>query len=251
MTKIKENISCSVQILRELLDGNEVGINENKELYNSFITDSEVEECLYLICEELALELYHYEDALFLSPGVQNKVFGYSNDEFKKRMKYSFDNMGMYTSYFVMMTIVTMFYRESDYDTHVTRINRKEILSKVNEKMEALTDVENLAEISSDLSYNFDEISKRWKTMRKFNLKGDKADALEASDRGKNNQYAFINTVCNFMEQEGLVRIDKNMDSILPQKRFKAIVYNYFQNRDSRNKVYDFVKSLSESEGEF
>jgi len=142
MTKIKENISYSVRILGELLAGNEVGADANKELYNSFITDTEVEEYLYLICEKFSLELYHYEDALFLSPGVQNKVFGYTNDEFKKEMKYSFDNMEMYTSYFVMMTIVTMFYKESDYDTHVRRVNINDILAKVNEKMEALKSVQ-------------------------------------------------------------------------------------------------------------
>lgn len=250
MTKAKENISSSVRILGELLSGNEVGTDENKELYNSFITDTEIEEYLHLICEELSLELYHYEDALYLSPGVQNKVFGYSNDEYKKRLKYNFDNMDMYTSYFVMMTVVTMFYKESDYDTHVRRLSINDILAKVNEKIEALTNVDDLAEISSDMSYNFDEISKRWRSMRKFSLKGDDANTPEASDRGKSNQYAFVNTVCNFMEREGLVRIDTNMNSILPQERFKAIVYSYFQDRDSRNEVYDFIKRLSESEGE-
>lgn len=248
MSKTKDSVVYSVRILGELLAGNDVSTESNKELYNSFIVDSDVEDYLMLICDELSLELYNYEDELFLSPGVENKVFGYSNDEFKKRMKYGFDNMEMYISYFIMMTIVTMFYKESDYDTHIRRISITDVLAKVNEKMEALTDIEDIQEISSDLSYNFDEISKRWGSMRKVSLRGNDPDNPEASDRGKSNQYAFINTVCNFMEREGLVRIDSNMNSILPQKRFKAIVYNYFQNKDSRNEIYDFIKELSESE---
>jgi|GEM_PF-593334 len=248
MLKNRENVIQAVKVLGELLAGNEVSSESNRELYNLYVTDSNVEDFLYLICEELSLKLYNYEDELFLSPGVENKVFGYNNDDFKKRMKYNFDNMDMYMSYFVMMTIITMFYKESDYDTHIRRISINNILEKVNEKMNALLSIDEISEVSSDLSYNFEEISKRWKSLRKISIRGSDFDNLEASDRGKNSQYAFINTVCNFLEREGLIRIDANMNSILPQKRFKAIVYSYFQNKDSRNEVYDYIKKLSEKE---
>lgn len=248
MSKATDNIKRSVKILGELLAGNKVGIESNKDLYNSFLSDSEVEEYLNLVCDELSLELYNYEDELFISPGVENKVFGYSNDEFKKRMKYSFDNLEMYTSYFIMMTIVTMFYKESDYDTHIRRISINDIFKNVNEKMDALNNLEGISEISSDMSYNFEEIVKKWNGLRKMKINLNDTENIEASDRGKNNQYAFVNTVCKFMEGEGLIRIDTNMNSILPQKRFKAIVYNYFQNKDSRNELYDFIRDLSESE---
>lgn len=248
MSKTMENLSYATRILGELLSGNPVGKNSNKELYDLYINDTEVENLLTTISKELFIEIYDYEEELFLSPGVNNRVFGYSNDEIKKKMRYGFDNSEMYLAYFVMMVIITMFYKESDYDTHVKRIRIEDILLRVSEKMDALKNLENLSEISTEMSYNFEEIVSKWESLSTAQMVFDEAGNMEFSDKGKNSKYPFINAVCDFMEKEDLIKKDENMKSILPQKRFKAIVYCYFQDKDCRNELYDFIKKLNSNE---
>lgn len=55
-------------------------------LYEEYCNNSEVYDIITETCKALNLNLYEYNDTLFISAGMKNRVFGYSNEELKRLM---------------------------------------------------------------------------------------------------------------------------------------------------------------------
>lgn len=239
-----EVLEAALEIISKLLAGDEVADNKNTELYRKYITNYEIEECVELICEKLDLSVYKTIDgkALVLTPGVENKVFGYNNEELKRKL-----GLGsvprLYTAYFIIMTIITMFYKESAMDSSVPYLLLDEIINEVDRKFTALVQREDLEAISGQYSYNFAALAKAWEQMV---LKKDEEDQY---NRGFKDKISAVNTVCNFLEDEKLLIIEEYRGmagGVVPTDRFKAIIYNYFEDRGNKSAVLDFMRNLGD-----
>lgn len=244
MAKIEDNILTASRILNILIGGNEVNKQVNREYYEKYDRNNEVCSYLKTICEGLNINLYHYEDGLYISPGANNASFGYSNEMMRTKIFKNYTNPELYLNYFIMTVIITLFYKESDYDTYVNRIRIQDIVKEVDEKIESLKK-KDLSELSSKFVYSFEEIVDKWSSLRDIRYKNNNN---EVSERGKSSRYSLVKTVCGFLESEGLIKQDENMDTILPQKRFKAIVYEYFQSVGNRNELFEYIGRLSKED---
>lgn len=242
MSKITDEVKSAAKILHILIGGGEINRTINKEYFNLY-KESGVSEYLGAMCEGMNLKLYEYKDGLYVSPGINNTVFGYSNEILKQNKFKRYQNPELHLTYFIIIVIITMFYRESDSDTYITRIKIPDILDKVEEKISSLK-TRNLSELSQKESYNFEDIVTKWDSLP---LKTTREDN-QLSERGKDDKYALIHSICDFLEKEGLVKKDSNMNTILPQNRMKAIVDGYFQDVDSRNELYELIDQLGKSE---
>jgi len=232
----KETLGLALDIFNTLLAGEEVSKNKNKDLYDRYIYNADVEDILQFIIEKLDMEIYRYNEKLYLCPCVENKVFGYNNEELRRKIPRITRNDELYLCYFIIMTVITMFYKESGMDTPISYIKFGDLVAEVTNKFEVLISIEDLEKVSEEKSFNFAEIAKVW-----IRLQDAREDMVTG---GKNDKVSFIKNVCSFLRDEKLIIIDEDRNSIFPTDRFKAIIYNYFEDRDNKNDIFEFVYGL-------
>lgn len=232
----KETLGQALEIFIALLSEEEVSKSKNKELYDKYIYHTDVEETLHFITDKLDMELYRYNEKLYLCPSVENTVFGYTNEELKRKIPRITRNDELYLCYFIIMTVITMFYKESGMDTPIAYIKFGDLVEMVTAKFEAMINTEDLEKISEEKAFNFAEIAKVWLRL---------PDAREDMTLGgKNDKISFVKNVCNFLRDEKLIVIDEDRNVLFPTDRFKAIIYNYFEDRDNKNDIFQFVYGL-------
>ena len=77
----------ALDLAAALFRGEEVrrgGTNGN--LYEEFEAGTEVYDCVMAIMKKLNLELFEYNDGIYITPGDANRIFGYTNEELKKEI---------------------------------------------------------------------------------------------------------------------------------------------------------------------
>ncbi len=233
--EVKQAFESALEIFKTLLASEEVSKSKNKDLYDKYIYDTDVEEALDILTKGLELELYRYNEKLLMCPMVDNRIFGYSNEELKRKIPRINKNDELYLCYFIIMTLITMFYKESAMDTPISYVKFADLVNEVGNKFEALVGVEDIERLSQENSFNFAEVAKVWIKLQ---------DAREYMFAGKNDKVSFVKNVCSFLKDEKLVMMDEDRNSIFPTDRFKAIIYNFFEDRDNKNDLLEFIYGL-------
>lgn len=236
----KETLGEALDILQALLAGKKVSLNENRELYDRYLSDNGVEECVSLLTEKMGLELFRYDDQLFITPGVGNVVFGWSNEELRKRIPWVQSNTDLYLCYFVIVVIITMFY---GLEVPYCKLDR--VVTEVTDKFNALLRLEDIETVSHETQYNFAAIAKAWRNRTEITRKEEKE---EPAQYGIMDKRRLVHTVCRFLKDENLFVIDEERQIILPTSRFKAIIYHYFEQRENKNRVLELVYGSGEVE---
>jgi len=234
-TEMLEVLDAALDILKALLQGEEVGQSKNALLYEKFRYHTDVEEMLYHLAEQLELRVYAGKDRLFICPEVGSRLFGWTNEELRGKISYVTSNSDLFTGYFVIMVLITMFYREAYPDTPVAYLKLSDLVESVSNRVATLLQLEDLESVSRENQFDFVELGKAWQKL---------TDAREGVSGGKNDKVHFVETICNFLEGEQLIILDMHQRIIYPTERFKSIIWNYYEDRDNRKDLLSFVQSL-------
>lgn len=236
MTSITiEVLDDALAILKALLQGEEVSKTRNAPLYEKYRYSTDIEEALYNIANKLELRVYSGNEKLFICPEAGSRLFGWTNEELRDRIPYISNNSELFTGYFIIMTLVTMFYREAYPDTPVAYVKINDLVESISKRFNTLLSVEDLEKVSQENQFDFADICKVWQRL---------PDAREGVAGGKNDKVAFVEVICKFLASEKLVVLDMNQRIIYPTERFKVIIWNYYEDRDNRKDLLSFVKSL-------
>lgn len=240
----KEKLTRALDILYYMLSTNSLEQSKCPKYYSIYEQDAEVRDALELCTERFGLYLCRRDNALYLSSGIGNKVFGVTNADIKYELGKGFNNPEMYTVFFIMHIIVSEFYEESMYDTHRQKIPKDFLLETIDSKIKTLSDFEDLQKLSEDYKFNFSEIKEFWDSLSVRKFRPDSADEKE---RGTGSKRTMINETIYFMEKHNLV-VEHN-NAIYPTNRFKAVIAEAYNNPDIQKDIQEFIESLS-SEGE-
>lgn len=214
---------------------------ETSELYNSFYSDSEVYDITMSIIKRLGLKLYEYNDSIFVSAGHGNKVFGYTNDDLKKKMGLRL-NKELYMVYFITYEALLQFYKTSDTYQIKDYIRIDELIEAVtNDLKNFSTSISAVDEAEGDKG-SFREIAILWDSLPPM-ISEDK-DRNKAS---RGSRMGFTKIAANFLTGEGIfTAVD---DRLYPTDRFHAIAENYFE--DNGSLIYEQLsrgKSVEEAD---
>lgn len=233
-----EVLDDALELLKVLLQGEEVSKNKNVLLYEKYRYNTDIEEMLVYVANKLELRVYSGNDRLFICPQVGSRLFGWSNKELRDRISYISNNSELFTGYFIIMSLITMFYREAYPDTPVAYIKMNDLIESVSKRFETLLKVEDLEKASQENQFDFADICKVWQRL---------PDAREGVTGGKNDKVAFVELICKFLDDEKLIVLDMNQRIIYPTERFKTLIWNYYEDRDNRRDLLSFIKSLEVS----
>lgn len=235
ISETRETLDDALEILKAILQGEEVSKNKNSFLYEKYRYRSDVEDMLVHIAGKLELRVYSGKDGLFLCPEAGSRLFGWTNEELKKKISYIYYNSELYTGYFIIMTLITMFYKEAYPDTPIAYIKINDFIKEVSHKMDSILKIEDLEAVSQENQFDFESICKVWQRL---------PDAREGVTGGKNDKIAFVENICKFLNNEKLIQLDMDQRNIYPTDRFKTIIWNYYEERENRKDLLAFVRDL-------
>ena len=128
----KRNFERAIEIYTKLIMGERVSNKkgENPELYEDYSQNSEIYEMITIMLRNMNLNLYEYQEALYLTAGDGNRVFGYTNEELKKLIGLR-NNRELYLCYFIIYHIILAFYSESSGVPLIEYIKIEEVVEAV------------------------------------------------------------------------------------------------------------------------
>ena len=106
------NLDKALDIVSKLITGENVSERgENAALYQEYNNNAEVYDIVHMSLKKLNLNIYEYNNGLYVSAGDNNRVFGYSNEELRNILGLRV-NKELYLAYFIIYNIITELIRQ-------------------------------------------------------------------------------------------------------------------------------------------
>lgn len=232
------NLKKALEIFSALIKGEEIS-RKNKDtsaLYDDYNDNAQVYDIVMTMCKEMNLSLYEYKDTLYVSPGMGNKVFGYTNEELKREIGVRV-NRELYLCYFIMYAIITRFYTDTSTGTFTEYVKRDEVVISV-DGMLAST-MKNIVIMTLDevRENSFKAIAALWEELPL--VIREETSVIKAARGSKSG---FVKLVFNFMERQEL--LIENEGRYYPTGRLRALIENYFE--QYKGELYNIVKGAAE-----
>lgn len=227
------NLEKAIEIFGTLVSGEEISkeAGKNVELYEEYNNNMEVNNILDVITKKLNLRLYEYNDAIYISGGDHNKVFGFTNEELKRVIGVKL-NKELYLCYFIIYQIITKFYNDSANYTYIEYVKIEDVISAVDSAFINIISDINIFVKSEVEENSFKALAILWDEMPVSG--NDDGLGIKAS---RSTKAGFVKLVFNFMISQGLFL--ESEERYYPKKRLKAIVKNYFE--EERGRLYEII----------
>jgi hypothetical protein len=233
---MESNTKKALEIFSLLLKGDEVNNIKNDGLYNEYKLNSGIQNDLDEIVDIFDLSMYRNENiGLFLVAGIDNKTFGFTNEELRAILKLK-NNTELYICYFIAYTTIMFFYIQSNYRTHVSYVKALQVYLRVEEKIKAVQkDDDNSVE-----SKSFKALYSYWINMPP-SISKDKEAFNE--DEVSGARIGLVNKTLRFLEQNGLFKKNNDINSYVPTPKLEAVIENYFNEREVKNVLMEMLEN--------
>lgn len=228
------NMDKALELYAKLTMGEEVRRShpENGSLYEEYYQNAEVYEILNQILKKLNLNLYEYKEALYLSAGEGNRVFGYTNEELKRMMGLRY-NKELYMSYYVMYRILLCFYQDSVSYQYREYVRLEEIAKEVTTSLAGFTGDLSIYAMDEIEENSFKSIALLWEELPV--MTGEDREQLRAS---RTSRMGMTKLVCNFLLNQGL--LIEVSERYYPTDRMRALTEQYFE--EYRGRIYELLE---------
>lgn len=226
----ERSLDKALDIYSALITGQEISRSnpDTRELYEDFYSNSAVYDITTKLMKKLNLSIYEYNDAIYLTAGEGNRLFGYTNDDMKRQLGLRL-NRELYMVYFIMYNALLSFYQDSASYQVKEYVKQEDIMEQVGTYLSAITSdlsVYSMSELEAD---SFKSIALLW----------DELPVVTSDDKDKNrasraSRTGYVKLTFNFLISQKLFA--EVEDRYYPTDRFKAIVENYFE--EYKGKIY-------------
>lgn len=222
------SLDKALDIYSALITGQEISRSnpDTRELYEEFYSNASVYDITTRLLKKLNLNLYEHNEAIYVSPGEGNRVFGYTNDDMKRILGLRL-NKELYMVYFIMYNSLLLFYQDSASYQVKEYVRLEDVIEQVTAYLSSIT---------ADLSvYSMEELEEE--SFKTLALLWDELPVVTSEERDKNrasraSRSGYVKLAFNFMVAQHLfVEVDERY---YPTDRFKAIVENYFEEYKGR-----------------
>lgn len=224
----ERSLDKALDIYSALITGQEISRSnpDTRELYEEFYSNASVYDITTRLLKKLNLNLYEHNEAIYVSPGEGNRVFGYTNDDMKRILGLRL-NKELYMVYFIMYNSLLLFYQDSASYQVKEYVRLEDVIEQVTAYLSSIT---------ADLSvYSMEELEEE--SFKALALLWDELPVVTSEERDKNrasraSRSGYVKLAFNFMVAQHLfVEVDERY---YPTDRFKAIVENYFEEYKGR-----------------
>lgn len=224
----ERSLDKALDIYSALITGQEVSRSnqDTRDMYEEYYSNSAVYDITNRLVKKLNLNIYEYNESIYVTAGEGNRVFGYTNEDMKRQLGLRL-NKELYMVYFIMYNALLSFYQDSASYQVKEYVKLEEIMEGVSSYLMAIT---------KDLSvYSMEDLeAESFKTIA---LLWDELPAVTSDDKDKNrasraSRTGYVKLTFNFLiAQKLFVEVE---DRYYPTDRFKALVENYFEEYKGR-----------------
>lgn len=231
------NLEKAMDIYAKLITGEQVSQEVNGDLYETYTSNAEVYDLLDIVIKKSNLKLYEYKDALYVTAGPGNRVFGYTNDQLKKEIGLRL-NKELFLAYHMIFETILLFYKSSADMPLRSYVKNEDVLEAVTAGLSSAlkkTELMSLTEVEED---SFKQLALLWDELPITAQNED--DATMKAARG--SKIGFIKLVFNFLKSQDLFFEVGN--KYYPTPRFEALVENYYE--DCQSRLFEIARGGSE-----
>lgn len=240
----------ALEIFKLTLMNEPINDRLNSELYDKYQYSSSVREDLDAICASFNIKIYNYTGSgLYATPGIDNKVFGYSNAELRDNLGIN-DNKDLSVCYFIIYSVLSLFYKEASLRCYRDYISVKDVVEECKKNIAAVKDYlpsankddRNEGSLSTDkiTLQSFESIINAWEDLPDYNQKS-KSCSIDEDYKSK-TKVSYINKVLRFLENERLLKKDNLQKIYLPSERLVCVVGNFYDELEARNVIVELLE---------
>lgn len=227
------NLDKALDIVSLLLMGEEVSERgSSSSLYQEYNNNGEVYDIVNMSFKKMNINLYEYNNALYVSAGENNRVFGYSNEELRRQIGVR-NNKELYLAYFVIYNVLTFFYPSSDSGVYAEFVRIEEIIASVDAATEGIIDRKAGIVPDEVEETGFKQIALSWDELPATSI-----EDTAGTRASRNSKSGFVKLVMKFLVNQELLAEAGNR--YYPKDRFKALAESYFE--DYKGKLIETMK---------
>lgn len=226
------NLDRALDITSRLIMGEEISRQANIALYEEYNTNGQVYTLVHTVLKKMNLDIYEYNYALFVSPGENNRIFGYSNEELRRELGLKV-NRELFLCYYIIYNIIMEFYTDTATYNYVEFVKIEDVIATVDGSVGSIVDLSK-GIITDEVEENsFKQVALMWHDLQAVSVE-DLSDVRAA----RNSKSGYVKIVFNFLESQRL--FTQVEGRYYPTDRFKALIENYFDNYKGR--IYEILK---------
>lgn len=236
----ERNLEKALELAAALLRGEEVSAKgDNVALYEEYSTNSQVYDLLRLILKKFDLELYEYNNSLFVSAGENNRSFGFTNEELRRTIGVKV-NKELFLCYLIIYNIMTEFYKTSGSYTFAEFVRAEEIIKAVDNSLANVIDRSGGLVLDEVEENSFKVLALLWDELAVVST-----EDLQGQRAARNSKTGYVKLTFNFLVSQGL--FVENQGKYYPTDRFKAMAENYYS--QNRGRLYEILTQRADKEG--
>ena len=221
------NLEKALELYAHLITGEEVSRTVNADLYESYTVNAEVFDILDTVLKKSNLKLYEYNNALYVSAGDGNRIFGFTNDELKKEIGLRL-NKELYLVYYMIFETVMLFYRTTGDISTREYVKGEVVISAVTLGLASTLKTAQEVVLSDIEETSFKTIALLWDELPMM-AQNEDASSLKAA---RGSKIGLTKLVFNFLEEQKLFY--EVGDKYYATDRFRALAVNYYEENRSR-----------------
>lgn len=231
MDYLFDEIRMSNKIIYYLLKNKELTEKEF-ELYRAYSENENIADLVRLAGDTYECEVKKFGSTIYLIPKEDNDFLGFSKGELKKELcKSGANDKDYYLSQFIILTLIVSFYGATGLSSKSRDFIRVgDFLNIITEKLKE--GVERYSEEEEEVNgIAYRNILERF-------------EALKSSDkqsRSKTTKEGFVNTILNFLDDQGLIYYIQNDDMISTTSKLDNFMDWHLLNK---NNYYRVVKAF-------
>ncbi len=230
------NLEKALDIVSKLITGENVSEKgANASYYQEYSNNAEVYDIVHMSLKKMNLNLYEYNNGLYISAGENNTVFGYSNEELRKELGIRL-NRELYLAYFVIYNTITEFYNDTSTAKYAEFVRIEDVISNVDKSVTGIIDKRAGIVLDEIAENSFKQIALSWEELPA--ISSDDNTGVRAA---RNSKAGFVKMVFNFLVMQEL--FVESRDRYYPTDRFRALIENYFDDYRGR-----FAQLMAESQ---
>lgn len=230
------NLDRALDITSRLIMGEEISKNTNISLYEEYNANGQVYTFVHAVLKKMNLDIYEYNYGLYVSPGENNRIFGYSNEELRRELGLKV-NKELFLCYYIIYNIIMEFYTDTATYNYVEFVKIEDVIATVDGSVGSIVDLSKGIVADEVEENSFKQVALMWNDLQAVTV-DDVSDVRAA----RNSKSGYVKIVFNFLESQRL--FTQVEGRYYPTDRFKALIENYFDNYKGR--IYEILNGKEE-----